>query len=120
MDKVAELLCFNSGDVLNIGFGMGIVDTYIKERNPKSHTIIESHPDVIDHMKQNGWENVSNCVYGKWQDHIDNLGTYDGIYLDTWMDQRVPYIPSLLNKCLKVGGIFSIWHNDIEFDDLIE
>ena len=52
MKKVSDLICFNKGDILNIGFGMGIVDTYIQEHNPSSHTIIERHPDVIDKMKE--------------------------------------------------------------------
>jgi len=119
MKKVADIITNKGGDILNIGFGMGIIDTYIHELNPKSHTIIESHPDVINYMKENNWEDKSNCVYGRWQDHVDTIGQFDGIYLDTWMEQRVPFIPNLLDKCLKVGGIFSIWYNQIEFDSLL-
>lgn len=120
MEKVADLLCFNSGDVLNIGFGMGIVDTYIKERNPKSHTIIEYHPDVIQHIKETGWESKANFIYTKWQDQIGKIGHFDGIYLDTWSDNRVPYINDLLEKNLKVGGRFSIWHNESEFNMILK
>jgi len=120
MNQVANIITLTGGDILNIGFGMGIIDTYIQESNVNSHTIIESHPDVIDYMKVNGWESKANCFYGRWQDQIDYIGMFDGIYLDTWMDQRVPFIPELLDKCLKVGGLFSIWHNDIEFDSLLD
>ena len=119
MKRVSELLTFNGGDVLNIGFGMGIIDTYIQESNPNSHTIIESHPDVIDYMKENNWEDKATCIFGRWQDHMDNIGMFDGIYLDTWMDQRVPFIPNFLDKCLKIGGVFSIWYNQTEFDSLL-
>lgn len=119
MKKVADTITKNGGDILNIGFGMGIIDTYINELNPKSHTIIESHPDVINHMRENNWEDRANCVYGRWQDHVDTIGQFDGIYLDTWMEQRVPFIPNFLDKCLKVGGVFSIWYNQIEFDSLL-
>lgn len=39
--------CSDTGkDVLNIGFGLGIIDEEIQKRNPKSHTIIEAHPDM--------------------------------------------------------------------------
>lgn len=120
MKQVADIITFNGGDILNIGFGMGIIDTYIQESNINSHTIIESHPDVFDHMKDNDWESKAECIFGRWQDQFDNIEKFDGIYLDTWMDQRVPFIPELLHKCLKVGGIFSIWHNDIEFDSLLD
>lgn len=120
MEKVAELLCFNSGDVLNIGFGMGIVDTYIKERNPKSHIIIEDHPDVIQHIKETGWESQANFIYTKWQEQIGKIGPFDGIYLDTWADNRIPYINDLLDNHLKVGGIFTMWYNYGEFNAILK
>lgn len=120
MKKVADIITLTGGDILNIGFGMGIIDTYIQESNPNSHTIIESHPDVINYMKDNSWEDRATCIYGRWQDHVDTIGQFDGIYLDTWMDQRVAFIPNFLDKCLKVGGVFSIWHNKIEFDSLLD
>ena len=119
MKKVCDTITTSGGDILNIGFGMGIIDTYIQESNPNSHTIIESHPDVIDYMKDNNWEVKATCIFGRWQDHMDNIGMFDGIYLDTWMDQRVPFIPNFLDKCLKVGGVFSIWYNQTEFDSLL-
>jgi spermidine synthase len=119
MKKVSDLLCFNNGDVLNIGFGMGIVDSYIREHNPKSHTIIESHPDVIKHIKETEWDKKCNFVFGRWQEQISKITTFDSIYLDTWDDNRVPYINELLEKCLKVGGIFSMWYNQQEFESVI-
>ena len=120
MKKVSEILCHNSGDILNIGFGMGIVDTYIQELNPLSHTVIESHPDVIEYIKTNNWlEKDITFIFDKWQNVIDNLGTFDGIYLDTWYDTRSPYVKPLMDKCLKVGGVFSIWHNDVEFNNIL-
>jgi hypothetical protein len=117
MKKASEVVTVNGGDILNIGFGMGIVDTYIQETNPNSHTIIESHKDVINYMKENGWEDKCNCVYGRWQDNL-NLGKFDGIYLDTWREERVSHIPELLDNCLKVGGVFSMWYQDWEFAQL--
>ncbi len=120
MKKVSELLCFNNGDILNIGFGMGIVDSYIQEYNPKSHTIVECHPDVITHIKEIGWDKDCHFIFGRWQDHINDMGPFDSIYLDTWNDSRIPHINELLEKCLKVGGIFSMWYNKWEFDEVIK
>ena len=120
MKVASEVVTANGGDILNIGFGMGIVDSYIQETNPTSHTIIESHPDVIQYMKDNGWEDRCNCVYGRWQDCIDTIGQFDGIYLDTWKDERVSSIPKLLETCLKDGGVFSMWHQQWEFNQLIQ
>lgn len=120
MKRVSEILTFNKGDVLNIGFGMGIIDGYIRDENPNSHTVIEYHPDVIYYIKENGWENKANFIYSKWQDQIGKIGPFDSIYLDTWNDRRVPYINDLLDKCLKVGGVFSIWYNKLELDMILE
>ena len=119
MKKVAEILTENKGDVLNIGFGMGIVDGYIRDLEPKSHTVIENHPDVIKHVKENKWDESITFIYGRWQDNIESMGEFDSIYLDTWIDYRTTHIPDLLDKCLRVGGVFSIWHNHIEFNEII-
>lgn len=120
MKKVAEILTKTKGDVLNIGFGMGIVDTFIQEGNPHTHTIIESHPDVIEYMKNNGWESKSTCIFSKWQEQIGKIGPFDSIYMDTWGDSRVKYIPDLLSGSLKVGGKFLMWYNKDEFNMVIE
>ena len=41
MEKSAEFICHNKGDVLEIGFGMGICSDYIQTQGVNSHTIIE-------------------------------------------------------------------------------
>ena len=41
MKRHAEVACENGGDILEIGFGMGISANYIQQQNPDSHTIIE-------------------------------------------------------------------------------
>lgn len=58
MKKTAEILLPTPGQgrVLNVGFGMGIVDGYLQERRPESHVIIEAHPAVIKRMKETGWD----------------------------------------------------------------
>jgi protein arginine N-methyltransferase 2 len=44
------------GRVLNVGFGMGIIDGHLQVRRPESHVIIEAHPAVIQRMKEKHWE----------------------------------------------------------------
>lgn len=56
--------------VLNVGFGLGIIDTFIhayllvlstKYSNTRFiHYIIEAHPDVLSRMKQTHWINSSS------------------------------------------------------------
>ena len=51
MKRHAEVVCENGGDVLEIGFGMGIAANYIQELNPSSHTIVESHPQILEKLR---------------------------------------------------------------------
>lgn len=45
--KLVQAICSSRGDVLNVGFGLGLVDRAIQSNQPRSHTIIEAHPDVL-------------------------------------------------------------------------
>lgn len=73
------------GDVLEIGFGLGYSATHIQKYHPKSHTIIECDPTVI--QKAQEWaKNYSNIhiIEGYWQDQLKNLGLFDEIFFDDY------------------------------------
>lgn len=99
--------------VLNIGFGLGIIDSMITARQPSRHHIIEAHPEVLaridaasnnpaaagdDHAAEFGaaWEASSpegeegayKVQRGRWQDICPKLlaegELYDAIYFDTF------------------------------------
>lgn len=112
MKRSAEIICQQGGDILNVGFGLGIIDKFIQTYNPSSHWIIEAHPDVYKKMLEEGWHKIPNVriIFGKWQDVIHTLPTFDGIYFDTFMDSGIgdKFIPQLKN-ILKPSGIFSYW-----------
>ena len=42
-----QAICSSGGDVLNVGFGLGLVDRAIQSNQPRSHTIVEAHPGVL-------------------------------------------------------------------------
>ena len=67
MEKCAEFICHNSGDVLEIGFGMGICADYIQAQGVNSHTIVEIHPQVIERLNAwaSGKSNVT-IIEGDW------------------------------------------------------
>lgn len=73
------------GDVLEIGFGCGYSATYIQEKHPRSHTIIEYHPVVAE--KARAWAkkypNVT-IVEDTWQNAIHKLGSFDSIFFDDY------------------------------------
>lgn len=81
MEAHAQAVCSAGGHVLNVGFGMGLVDTAIQQYGPASHTIIEAHPEVYQRMLRSGWAEKENVkiVFGRWQDVLPQLETYDGL-----------------------------------------
>jgi type IV protein arginine methyltransferase len=70
--------------VLNVGFGMGIIDSILQDEwQPSHHIIIEAHPDVYQRMIDTGWTkrpNVRVC-FGTWQDVVPQL-VAEGIVVD--------------------------------------
>ena len=96
MQAHARILAETPGKrVLNVGFGMGIIDSYLQECQPSLHIIIEAHPDVYKRMRSDGWDqkpNVRIC-FGKWQDVMPQLVAenmeVDAIFFDTVCNKPV-------------------------------
>ena len=63
MKETSDILCSNGGSVLNVGFGLGIIDTYIRNHNPKEHHIIEASSTGLWKVKR--WDLMFIVVYGK-------------------------------------------------------
>ncbi|KAJ6675913.1 GUANIDINOACETATE N-METHYLTRANSFERASE [Salix viminalis] len=114
MEAHAKAVCSGGGHILNIGFGMGLVDAAIQQYNPVMHTIVEAHPEVYERMIRSGWGEKDNVkiVFGRWQDVLSQLGTYDGIFFDTYgeyyedLREFHQHLPALL----KPGGIYSFFN----------
>ncbi|KAH7848128.1 hypothetical protein Vadar_034099 [Vaccinium darrowii] len=114
MEAHAKAVCSGGGHILNIGFGMGLVDTAIQQYAPLAHTIVEAHPEVYDRMLRSGWGEKKNVkiILGRWQDVLPQLESYDGIFFDTYgeyyedMREFHQQLPSLL----KPGGIYSFFN----------
>lgn len=73
------------GDVLEIGFGCGYSADCIQSFNPKSHTIVECHPEVLKKAKAwaKGKKNVK-IVEDTWQNALKKLGKFDTIFFDDY------------------------------------
>ena len=111
MEKSAEYVCHNKGDVLEIGFGMGICADYIQAQGVNTHTIVEIHPQIIDNLKV--WaEDKSNVtiVEGDWNS-VSGLSTYDGIFLDTFGDDNWSNFKSFALSKAKSGAKITYWNN---------
>ncbi|MBI2811221.1 MAG: class I SAM-dependent methyltransferase [Candidatus Melainabacteria bacterium] len=73
------------GDVLEIGFGLGYSATAIQSYHPKSHTIVEYHPEVAKHARQwaKKYPNVT-IVEDTWQNALPHLAIFDCIFFDDY------------------------------------
>jgi len=97
--------------VLNIGFGLGIIDDLFQSLSPPPsyHIIIEAHPDVQSYMREHGWYSKQGVTIleGKWQDVMGNpalleASGFDVVYTDTFSEDYEElyrffrYVPGLL------------------------
>jgi protein arginine N-methyltransferase 2 len=107
------------GDVLNVGFGLGLVDEEIQKRKPRTHTIIEAHPDVHARMLELGWDRRPGVkiVFGRWQDVLPALpdASFDGVFFDTYGDyydgkDGIAAFHRALPRLVRPGGVYSFFN----------
>ena len=118
MEKYAEFICHNNGDILEIGFGMGICADYIQAQGVNSHTIVEIHPQIIEKLWTwaYGRDNIT-IIEGDWAS-VSGFGTYDGIFLDTFGDDNLDRFKAFALDKIKSGGKIAFWNNlEGEYDE---
>ena len=99
MAEHVKLLTPSPGaSVLNIGYGLGIVDRLFQEASAVHHTIIEAHPQVLQYIKDKGVDKLPGVriLEGRWQDYLpDRLeevlgatdeGGFDAVFMDTFAE----------------------------------
>eukprot|EP00501_MAST-03F_sp_TOSAG23-6_P000890 GSMAST32.ASY1.ANO1.926.1 assembled CDS len=116
MEASADVITSLGADVLNVGFGMGIIDNYIQDRKPRSHTIIEAHPQVYAYMLKEGWDKKPGVtiLHGRWQDMMEKIDnrSFDGIYFDTYGENygEQSEFHHKLPRILRPGGCYSFFN----------
>ena len=112
MSASAAYITENGGDILEIGFGMGISAGYIQSHSISSHTIIEPHPQIVEKAVEwsNGKSNVT-IISQSWADVTGSLGTYDGIFYDTSYDDKHNLFSSSLSELTKPGTKLSVFNS---------
>lgn len=130
MRAMAEAVTDTHGDILEIGFGRGVASSLIQEQRVRSHTIIECNEHIIEGFPT--WaaryadEDV-RLVEGMWQDVVDDLGQYDGIFFHTYplteedfaeqVVQSVTFAAHFFpvaERLLRPGGRFSYLTNEAD------
>ena len=106
-------------NILNIGFGMGIIDTMINKKNPTKQYICEAHPDVLAKLRRDGWYEKPNVVIleGRWQEQLNKLLSegnvfFNGIYYDTYSEHYEDMLElfDIVVGILKPHGVFSFFN----------
>lgn len=110
----AQYVAENGGNILEIGYGMGISANYIQSFSPNSHTIVEIHPTIAKAAQQ--WANKQNrvsIIQGDWykmQETIAGGGPYDGIFYDAYGDDNIGRLVEFCTSILNKGGRFTLWN----------
>ena len=112
MSASAAYVTEGGGDILEIGFGMGISAGYIQSHSISSHTIIEPHPQMVEKAVEwsNGKSNVT-IISQSWADVTGSLETYDGISYDTSFDNKHNLFSSSLSELTKPGTKLSVFNS---------
>ena len=113
MSSSAAYVTQNGGDILEIGFGMGIASGYIQSHSISSHTIIENHPQIISKAIEwvSGKSNVT-IISQSWSDVTGSLGNYDGIFYDTFGDEESNKFGTTVESLTKSSGTKVTWWNN--------
>ncbi len=111
MSASAAYVTENGGDILEVGFGMGISAGYIQSHSISSHTIVENHPDVIPKALEWAAEKPNvTVITGSWYDVLDDLATYDGVFYDTYGDTDLQFFTSSLPTLVNPGAKTTWWN----------
>lgn len=124
MKKLAEIACMNGGEVLEVGFGMGISATYIHEHDISRHTVIEANEEVYKKLIKFSFSAKHSVkpLFGFWQDIISLIPdeSFDGVLFDTYPitkeeihKNHFPFFKEAF-RILKDGGVLTYYSDEIE------
>jgi guanidinoacetate N-methyltransferase len=118
MEMLAREVAASRGDILEVGFGMGISARAILQCGCLTYTVIEAHPEIADHARRWGQEQSIpvTVLEGFWQDVAPHLPAgFDGILFDTFPICQeeghinpAAMIPAL-QRLLRPGGILTYY-----------
>jgi len=108
MQKMAEKATENGGDILEVGFGMGLASDAIQANpNVTSHTIIELHPVIYEKALEWAKDKPNVTVLlGDWINVVPTIEKkFDGIFHDTHIERNIPRFLGNIKHLSKEGTI---------------
>lgn len=118
MERSIELITFDKGDILEIGFGMGIASDYIQEQNVRSHTILEINKHIYEKAVEWAKDKPNvEVIFGDWLMNLDKINSkkYSGIYYDTNSPNSNLFRKMVVDESIAEDGIFSYFYPNIDF-----
>lgn len=130
MRAMAEAVTDTHGDILEVGFGRGVASSLIQEQRVRSHTIVECNPHVIRGFSS--WvsrypDRDIRLVEGMWQDVVEGLGPYDGVFFHTYPLTEQDFAEQVVQsvtfaahffpmaaRLLRGGGRFTYLTNEVD------
>jgi SAM-dependent methyltransferase len=130
MEALAGAAAESHGDVLEVGFGMGISATFLQERGIRSHTIIECNRDVQRRFEE--WRRQYpaadiRMIESKWQDWDAPESAFDSVLFDTYPTTEEEMLEAIEGgpifaarffptavRVLKRGGVFTYYSDEID------
>ncbi len=130
MRRMADLVAGPGGDILEIGFGRGILSDFVQAHPVNSHAIVECNPHVIDdyhHWAARHPQADLRLFEGLWQDVSDQFAQYDGILFHTYPLDQDELVETLAQnatfaqtffataaRALRPGGRFTYFTNEAD------
>jgi guanidinoacetate N-methyltransferase len=121
MQVLAREVTESHGDILEVGYGMGIAAREILARGCSSYTVIEAHPEIAANARAWGHHQdvPVEVLEGFWQDVLPSLSQrFDGLLFDTYPlhaaergRNHFPFIPESL-RVLKETGVFTYYSDE--------
>lgn len=128
MRRMAEVVTEHHGDVLEVGFGLGLSAGFIEDCGVRSHTIIELNADVANVART--WAATREgsdieVVSGHWAEQSSGLGLFDGVFWDAFPTSEKEFDDYVLRDStvaeaffpvasshLRPGGVFTYYSNE--------
>jgi spermidine synthase len=117
-EKFAETVSQNGGDILEIGFGMGLSANKFIDSNINSYTCIEINNTVYQSALTwaQGKPNVT-ILNNNWEEALQNISQkYDGIYFDG-LDTDYYEFYDLAKRVLNPGAVIATYGAGVYFGE---
>lgn len=121
MEAMAAEVTVNRGDILEVGFGLGMAAGSIMKRGCRTYTVIEAHPAVAESARAWGkhQETPVTVLEGLWENIVPDMqDLYDGILFDTFPlsetdrhRNHFPFVP-VAARLLRPQGIFTCYSDE--------